>query len=93
MASSRSSTPADAVGRALAAWVATLRDDAPVALALSGGRDSMLLLDAGRVVADGAPTEVLTEALIAAHYGAAIDVVAVGERIAVVPRRTGRVEP
>jgi iron complex transport system ATP-binding protein len=55
--------------------------------------DRMLLLDAGRVVADGAPTEVLTEAVIATHYGAAIDVVAVGERIAVVPRRTGRVEP
>jgi iron complex transport system ATP-binding protein len=55
--------------------------------------DRMLLLDGGRVVADGAPTEVLTEAVIAAHYGAAIDVVAVGDRIAVVPRRPSRVEP
>ena len=49
--------------------------------------DRMLLLDAGRVVADGSPAEVLTEALIAAHYGAAIDVVPVGDRLAVVPRR------
>ncbi|MEO8485559.1 MAG: tRNA lysidine(34) synthetase TilS, partial [Betaproteobacteria bacterium] len=51
MASSRSSRPADApspVERALAAWVASL--DArrtPVAFALSGGRDSITLLDAG----------------------------------------------
>ena len=56
--------------------------------------DRMLLLDTGRVVADGTPPEVLTEAAIAEHYGAAIDVVAVGDRIAVVPRRpkAGRVE-
>ena len=32
--------------------------------------DRMLLLDGGRVVADGAPADVLTEALIASHYGA-----------------------
>ena len=49
--------------------------------------DRMVLLDGGRVVADGAPADVLTEALIASHYGAAIDVVPVGDRIAVVPRR------
>jgi iron complex transport system ATP-binding protein len=49
--------------------------------------DRMLLLDAGRVVADGQPADVLTEALIATHYGAAIDIVPVGDRIAVVPRR------
>jgi iron complex transport system ATP-binding protein len=49
--------------------------------------DRMLLLDAGRVVADGPPADVLTEALIAEHYGAAIDVVSVGDRLAVVPRR------
>ena len=47
MASSRSSTPADAVARAVAAWVAALADDAPIGFALSGGRDSMALVDAG----------------------------------------------
>ena len=50
--------------------------------------DRMLLLDAGRVVADGPPADVLTETLISTHYGAAIDVVPVGDRIAVVPRRS-----
>jgi iron complex transport system ATP-binding protein len=49
--------------------------------------DRMVLLDGGRVVADGVPRDVLTEALIASHYGASIDVVPVGGRIAVVPRR------
>jgi len=52
--------------------------------------DRMLLLDGGRVVADGAPTDVLTEAVIGRHYGAAIDVVPVGDRIAIVPRRSHR---
>jgi iron complex transport system ATP-binding protein len=51
--------------------------------------DRMLLLDGGRVVADGAPPDVLTEAVIGRHYGAAIDVVPVGDRIAIVPRRSG----
>ncbi len=50
--------------------------------------DRMLLLDAGHVVADGSPTDVLTEDTIARHYGAAIDVVPVGDRIAIVPRRS-----
>jgi iron complex transport system ATP-binding protein len=49
--------------------------------------DRMLLLDGGAVVADGPPVDVLTKGAIARHYGAAIDVVAVGDRIAVVPRR------
>ena len=51
--------------------------------------DRMLLLDAGRVVADGTAADVLTEQIIAEHYGAAIDVVSVGDRIAIVPRRPG----
>ena len=50
--------------------------------------DRMVLLDRGRVVADGAPNEVLTESALARHYGAAIDVVPVDGRIAVVPRRS-----
>jgi iron complex transport system ATP-binding protein len=49
--------------------------------------DRMVLLESGSVVADGAPAAVLTEAAIATHYGATIDVVPVGGRIAVVPRR------
>ena len=53
--------------------------------------DRMVLLDAGRVVADGAPVDVLTEAAIAQHYGAAIDIVPVGDRLAVVPRRARQV--
>jgi iron complex transport system ATP-binding protein len=52
--------------------------------------DRMILLDEGRVAADGAPADVLTEALVAGHYGAEIDVVPVGDRIAVVPRRADR---
>ena len=35
----------------------------------------MLLLSNGRVVAQGAPSEVLTEALVAEHYGARVRVV------------------
>ncbi len=51
--------------------------------------DRVLLLARGRVAAEGAPADVLTEALVAGHYGAEIDVVEIGERIAVVPRRSG----
>jgi tRNA(Ile)-lysidine synthase len=48
MASSRSSTRADPVERAVAAWLATpLASRGTIAFALSGGRDSMALLDAG----------------------------------------------
>jgi len=50
--------------------------------------DRMVLLDRGRVAVDGVPRDVLTEAAIARHYGASIDVVPVGGRIAVIPRRT-----
>ena len=52
--------------------------------------DRMVLLDEGRIVADGPPAEVLTEALIAEHYTATIEVVDVGGRIAIVPSRTPR---
>jgi len=49
--------------------------------------DRMMLLDGGRVAADGVPHDVLTEALISSHFGASIDVVPVGDRLAVIPRR------
>ena len=52
--------------------------------------DRMVLLDAGRVAADGAPHAVLTEEAIANHYGASIDVIAVDGRVAVIPRRGRR---
>jgi iron complex transport system ATP-binding protein len=52
--------------------------------------DRMVLLDSGRVAADGPPRDVLTEELIASHYGASIDIVPVGGRIAVIPRRERR---
>ena len=49
--------------------------------------DRVLLLDAGRVVADGSPAEVLTEAALAEHYGARVRVVNLDEGIAVLPAR------
>jgi iron complex transport system ATP-binding protein len=50
--------------------------------------DRMLLLDAGRVAADGPPPEVLTEPLIARHYDATTQVVTVDGKVAVVPTRS-----
>ncbi len=50
--------------------------------------DRMVLLDSGRIVAEGAPADVLTETLIATHYAASIDIVPAGGRVAVIPRRT-----
>jgi iron complex transport system ATP-binding protein len=49
--------------------------------------ERMVLLDAGRIVADGAPSEVLTESLVGEHYDASVHVVDVAGRIAVVPSR------
>jgi iron complex transport system ATP-binding protein len=49
--------------------------------------DRMVLLDAGRVAADGAPREVLTESRVARHYGATVRIVSLDGRIAVVPSR------
>jgi iron complex transport system ATP-binding protein len=51
--------------------------------------DRMLLLEQGRIVADGTPREVVTEDALALHYEASVDVIRVNGRIAVVPRRTG----
>ena len=53
--------------------------------------ERMVLLDSGRIVADGVPQDVLTEATIARHYGASIDIVPVGGRVAVIPRRASSV--
>jgi iron complex transport system ATP-binding protein len=50
--------------------------------------DRMVLLDGGRVVAEGAPREVLTEQAVLRHYGASIRIVSVDGTIAVVPSRT-----
>jgi iron complex transport system ATP-binding protein len=48
----------------------------------------LLLLDGGRLVAAGAPVEVLTEGLVATHYGASVRIVADPELgIVVVPAR------
>jgi iron complex transport system ATP-binding protein len=49
--------------------------------------DRMLLLDGGRLVADGTPRQVLTGARVATHYDASVEVVTVDGRIAVVPSR------
>ena len=49
--------------------------------------DRMVLLDDGRIVADGGPGDVLTEHLIARHYDASIQVVDLDGRIAIVPTR------
>jgi iron complex transport system ATP-binding protein len=47
----------------------------------------MVLLRRGRVVADGAPDIVLTQALLSEHYEASVDVLSHDGGLAVVPRR------
>ncbi len=49
--------------------------------------DRVLLLAEGRIVADGAPADVLTESALAEHYGASVRVVTLDDRIAVLPSR------
>jgi len=49
--------------------------------------DRLLLIDGGREAVSGSPAEVLTEELIARHYGASVRVVSDGDTIAVVPLR------
>jgi len=50
--------------------------------------DRMVLLDHGRVAADGIPREVVTEEAIARHYGAATRIVDLDGALAVVPSRS-----
>jgi iron complex transport system ATP-binding protein len=50
--------------------------------------DRVLLLDGGSVVADGTPDEVLTESALAEHFGAAVRVLTVDDRLAVLPTRS-----
>jgi iron complex transport system ATP-binding protein len=52
--------------------------------------DRLLLLDRGRLVADGPASEVLSERSIAAHYGASVRVMHEDDRIFVLPRREVR---
>jgi iron complex transport system ATP-binding protein len=76
----------------------TLRDEAGLTLVAAMHdltlaaqyADRMLLLNGGVVAAHGSPEDVLTETLVAGHYGASVDVVPLGGRLAVVPRRAGR---
>jgi iron complex transport system ATP-binding protein len=49
--------------------------------------DRVLILSDGGIVADGPPVEVLTEAMLAEHFGAAVRVVTVDQRLAVLPTR------
>jgi iron complex transport system ATP-binding protein len=49
--------------------------------------DRMLLLEQGRIAADGSPHEVVTEDALSRSYEASVDVIPVDGRIAVVPRR------
>lgn len=49
--------------------------------------DRLLLLDGGMVVAEGTPTDLLSEAAIAAHYGAEVQVIRENGNVFVLPRR------
>jgi iron complex transport system ATP-binding protein len=63
--------------------VSTMHD-----LSLAGQyADRLLLMDAGKVVAEGAATEVLSKELIAAHYGAEVHVIKDNGRVFVLPQR------
>jgi cobalamin transport system ATP-binding protein len=51
--------------------------------------DRLLLLDEGRLVADGHPKDVLSEAAVAAHYRASVQVIHQNGGVFVLPRRGG----
>ena len=50
--------------------------------------DRLVLLADGRVVSSGTPDQVLTEDTIRVHYDATVNVVWVGDQLAVIPMRT-----
>jgi iron complex transport system ATP-binding protein len=52
--------------------------------------DRVLLMDGGRVVADGDPEAVLSEERLSLHYAASVRVLRDGDGIAIVPRRASR---
>ena len=52
--------------------------------------DRLLLLDGGRVVAQGNPDAVLSEEMIAAHYDARVRVIRENGAVFVLPRREGK---
>lgn len=57
-------------------------------LSLAGQHaDRLLLLDRGKVVAEGSPVEVLSEEAIARHYGAEVHVINENGSVFVLPRR------
>jgi iron complex transport system ATP-binding protein len=63
--------------------VSTMHD-----LSLAGQyADRLLLLDGGKVVVDGTPTDVLSEDTVAAHYGAHVQVIRDKGNVFVLPRR------
>jgi iron complex transport system ATP-binding protein len=65
--------------------VSTMHD-----LSLAGQyADRLLLLDGGKVMAEGSPTDVLSERTIAAHYGAEVGVIRQDGSVFVLPRRPG----
>jgi iron complex transport system ATP-binding protein len=49
--------------------------------------DRLLLLSQGRLVAAGPPEEIATEAHVAEHYGADVQIVDAGGKVAVIPIR------
>ena len=55
--------------------------------------DELVLVDDGREVARGGAEDVLTEELVARHYGATVRVIADADGVVVVPVRRQRVEP
>lgn len=52
--------------------------------------DRLLLLNRGRIVAGGRAGDVLSETIIAAHYGASVRVVRDGDSVFVLPQREAR---